>query len=314
MAPLSIDELIDEGDGPSRRNGAVRLGEMPGGAPIDIPVTVIKGIESGPVVWIMAARDGDEVHASLAAMEIQRRILPEDVTGALVVIPIANVPGFGVLSREHPLAPTFLEQQMDDAFFELLSAQGGFFVDLHSAGVPSDTVDWTLYVDRDDVAETMARAYGSPFAYGHRMGGGEGPDPGLLDGALFVRLSRAGLPSILVEAGGGLPPAQATVERVVSGVINVLRQLHAMSGPVEPPTNEQRVLRGFRIVTSSRGGLFTDGVRLGDEVRAGGLLARVIDPYGVVVEEIRAPVSGIILTVPVNPAAGTGTWAFEIGW
>jgi predicted deacylase len=87
-----------------------------------------------------------------------------------------------------------------------------------------------------------------------------------------------------------------------------------MSGPVEPPTNEQRVLRGFRIVTSSRGGLFTDGVRLGDEVRAGGLLARVIDPYGVVVEEIRAPVSGIILTVPVNPAAGTGTWAFEIGW
>ena len=206
MAPLSIDELIDEGDGPSRRNGAVRLGEMPGGAPIDIPVTVIKGIESGPVVWIMAARDGDEVHASLAAMEIQRRILPEDVTGALVVMPIANVPGFGVLSREHPLAPTFLEQQMDDAFFELLSAQGGFFVDLHSAGVPSDTVDWTLYVDRDDVAETMARAYGSPFAYGHRMGGGEGPDPGLLDGALFVRLSRAGLPSILVEAGGGLPP------------------------------------------------------------------------------------------------------------
>jgi hypothetical protein len=29
---------------------------------------------------------------------------------------------------------------------------------------------------------------------------------------------------------------------------------------------------------------------------------------------IVAPVGGVVLTVPVNPAVGTGTWAFEIGW
>ena len=29
---------------------------------------------------------------------------------------------------------------------------------------------------------------------------------------------------------------------------------------------------------------------------------------------IVAPVGGIVLTVPANPAVGTGTWAFEIGW
>ena len=27
--------------------------------------------------------------------------------------------------------------------------RGGSFIDLHSAGVPSDTVDWTLYVEGD---------------------------------------------------------------------------------------------------------------------------------------------------------------------
>ena len=52
----------------------------------------------------------------------------------------------------------------------------------------------------------MARAYASPFLYEHRMGEGEDTDHGLLDGALFVRLSKAGVPSILIEAGGGLPP------------------------------------------------------------------------------------------------------------
>jgi predicted deacylase len=44
------------------------------------------------------------------------------------------------------------------------------------------------------------------------------------------------------------------------------------------------------------------------------VLARIVDPYGDVVEEIIAPSAGVVLTVPVNPAAGTGTWAYEIGW
>jgi uncharacterized protein len=312
MDRLALDDLL-ETEGPARSKGAVRLGEMPGGSAIDVPLTVINGARAGRTVWIMAARDGDEVHASLVAVELQRQLRAEDVSGTIVVMPIGNVPGFGVLSREHPLAPTYLEQQMDDRFFELLSARGGAFVDLHSAGVPSDTIDWTLYVEGDEVAEAMARAYGSPVVYAHRMGGGEGPDPGLLDGALFVRLSEAGMPAILIEAGGGLPPAQATVDRATSGVVNALRELGALPGDVMP-AGQQRTLRGFRIVTPNRGGLFTDGVALGAQVRQGDVMARVIDAYGDVVEEVVAPVGGHVLTVPVNPAAGTGTWAYEIGW
>jgi predicted deacylase len=62
------------------------------------------------------------------------------------------------------------------------------------------------------------------------------------------------------------------------------------------------------------GGFFTDGISLGEEVEVGDVLARVIDAYGDVVEEVTAPVAGVVLTAPVNPAAGTGTWAYEIGW
>src|SRR5262245_39564705 len=285
---------------------------MPGGSAIDVPYTVVRG-EPGPTVWVMAARDGDEVHASLVAMRLQRALEPSAVHGSVVVMPIGNVPGFGVLSREHPLAPTYLESQMDDRYFDVISERGGRFIDLHSAGVPSDTVDWTLNVDGDEVGTGMARAYGSPIVYEHRMGGGEGPDPGLLDGALFVRLSKAGVPSILIEAGGGLPPPPATVDRAFAGVWNVLRTLGTISEWPEP-TPEARVLHGFRIVTPSHGGFFEDGVALGAEVTAGQRLATVVDAYGDVVEEILAPVAGVVLTVPVNPSAGTGTWAYEIGW
>jgi uncharacterized protein len=311
---VSLTELdgLLAGDAQRRATGSLRLGEMPGGSAIDVPYTVIRG-EPGPTVWVMAARDGDEVHASLVAMRLQRALDPSAVRGTVVVMPIGNVPGFGVLSREHPLAPTYLESQMDDRYFDIISERGGRFIDLHSAGVPSDTVDWTLFVDGDEVGAEMARAYGSPFAYEHRMEGGEGPDPGLLDGALFVRLSQAGVPSILIEAGGGLPPSPATVDRAFAGVWNVLRTLGTIDEDVQP-TPEPKVLHGFRIVTPSRGGFFEDGVALADEVTAGQRLATIVDAYGEVVEEILAPVAGVVLTVPVNPAAGTGTWAYEIGW
>jgi len=299
--------------GPARSMGSLHLGEMPGGSRIDVPFTVIRSREPGPTVWMMAARDGDEVHATLIAMELQRRLQPDGVAGTVVVMPIGNVPGFGVLSREHPLAPTYLERQMDDRFFEVISERGGSFIDLHGAGVPSDTVDWTLFVEGDDTGAAMGRAYGSPFLYEHRMGVGEDTDHGLLDGALFVRLSRAGVPSILIEAGGGLPPSVDTVRRAVSGVENVLHELGSVSGAVR--TNpEPRVLRGFRIVTPSRGGLLEPAVVLGEEIVVGQMPARMIDAHGRLIEEIRAPAAGVVLTVPLNPAIGTGSWAYEIGW
>src|SRR4029079_17540223 len=195
-----------------------------------VPCTVFRGREEGPTVWVMAARDGDEVHASLVAMELLRTISPDTLAGTLVVMPVGNVPGFGVLSREHPLAPTYLESQMDDSYFELISERGGSFIDLHSAGVPSDTVDWTLAVRGDETGMAMGRAYGSPFLYEHRMGDPD-TDPGLLDEALFVRLSRADVPSILVESGAGLPPSTATVDRATDGVWNVLRLLGTIGEP-----------------------------------------------------------------------------------
>ena len=312
---MSIEQLdaAVAGEGPLWATGTIALGEMPGGHSIDVPFTVLRGRERDPVVWMMAARDGDEVHATLVAMDLQRRVSPEVIKGSIIVLPIGNVPGFGVLSREHPLAQTYLEREMDERFFEIMSARGGSFIDLHSAGVPSDTVDWTLRVEGDETADEMARAYGSPFVYVHRVGSGEGLDANLLDDALFVRLSRAGMPSILIEAGGGLPPSPRTVRRAASGVENVLRALGSLPGDVAP-TSDQEVLRGFRIVAPARGGILEDATALGERIEAGHVLGRVVDPYGGLVEEIVAPVGGVVLTVPANPAIGTGTWAFEIGW
>src|SRR6185312_12642147 len=103
--------------------------------------------------------------------------------------------------------------------------------------------------------------------------------------------------------GGGLPPSTATVDRATDGAWNVLRLLGTI-GEAARPAPAPRMIHGFRIVTPDRGGLFVDGVPVGAEVSAGDVLARIVDPFGEVIEDLTAPVAGVVLTIPVNPAVG----------
>ena len=122
------------------------------------------------------------------------------------------------------------------------------------------------------------------------------------------------MPSIRIVAGGGPPPSPATVGRAADGVGNVLRRLGVVAGEVAA-ADDRGACGVPGLVTPSRGGLFRDGVALGDEVAEGDRLARIVDAYGETVEEVVTPVAGVVLTIdPLNPAAGTGTWAYETGW
>ncbi len=308
--------LAAVGDAPagSVTRGGWEIAEMPGGGAVELAFAVIRGAEDGPLAWIIGARDGDEVHATFIATEVLRRLRPESVAGTVVVIPVVNVPGFQVLSRSHPLAPSYLGEQLEGSLFAELTGRPGFVIDLHSAGRDAETADWTLHLAEDERASRMARAYCPKISYAHEMGSGSGPNAGLLDGALFVRLSKAGVPAILIEAGGGLPPNPSVISRGAAGVENVLRTIGVLRLGEIDPTPEPRPISNFRIVTPRTGGIVFPYTHLGKDVEEGELIGVVRDLFGETREEIRAPVAGIVLTMTQNPVVGTGSWAFEIGW
>ena len=297
---------------PGRSDGSWRIGEMPGTAAIEVPFTRFGGASDGPRVWIVAARDGDEVHATLAALTLRDRLADEEMAGEVIVIPIANPPAFGVHQRSHPLGPSFLGDRVDGALRAAIVRGSGHLIDIHSAGLDADTIDWVLYRREDEEAASMAAALGFPIAYAHVVGADTGGDGRLLDGALFTQASAAGVPAILVESGGGLPPDPRRIDGVVAGIWNVLGSLGIVGDPPEEPA-APRALETFRIVTSSRGGFLETLAALGDPVEAGDVLGVVRDVVGRVVEELTSPIDGIVLTSVLNPAVGTGTWAFEIG-
>jgi predicted deacylase len=263
-------------------------------------------------VWIVAARDGDEVHSTLVACMVRDRLCEEAIAGEITVVPAANVPAVAVHSRSHPLAPTYLEERIEAALRRRIEQRADALIDLHSAGLDADTLDWTLARAGDDRALAMARAAGSPFTYLHSTNSARADDSArFLDGALFVQASRRGVPSILLESGGGLPPDPVRLAAARDAVLRVLAHLGVLAGA--PTLAETERLETFVVVTTEHGGLLELVVELGERVDAGAALGVVRDLHGDVVEEVRAPLAGVVLTRVLNPAVGTGTWAFEIG-
>ena len=86
------------------------------------------------------------------------------------------------------------------------------------------------------------------------------------------------------------------------GVHNVLRRLQMLPGDPEPPDAAQRTVGSFVWLRSEHEGWWDAAVGAGDEVAEGGLLGRIRNLWGDQLEEIRAPVDGVVLFSTTSPA------------
>ena len=76
-----------------KRSGKFKVGEKAASA-IELPVTIIQGKTSGPTLAVLAGEHGCEYCGIFAAVRIIRDVQPENISGTLVVIPLANPPAF----------------------------------------------------------------------------------------------------------------------------------------------------------------------------------------------------------------------------
>ena len=125
--------------------------------------------------------------------------------------------------------------------------------------------------------------------------------------------SAAGIPSFLLEVGGGQPLDPADIRLQADAVRGLLRKAGVLSGEAQRPV-PNTIVTGYKIVTNARGGFFEAAVKPGDRVHAGSVLGKIFDVYGDTVETMTAPPgTDIVLGVSTYPAAATGGWLFELG-
>jgi predicted deacylase len=289
------------------------------GTPIEMPVAVVRGARPGPRLAVTAGVHGGEYPGIEAAIRTASQLDPADISGTVVIVHIVNVPAFQQRAiyvcpldgknpnRVFPGDPegTASDRLAHTVFTEII-AGSDYYVDLHGGDLNESLVPFTIvasssHPDTDARSLALAQAYGIPYVVRGRVGG-----------ATYAAAAQQGIPAILAEAGGGGILDEASVQRHMRGLLNVLHTTGILPGP-PAPGEPVTVLTGFHWVTSSHTGLFYAEVAPGDRVSRGARVGEIRDYFGRRMTEVTSPEEGIVLFVVTSPATNPKDPLFAVG-
>ena len=302
--------------------GTLPVGEESDGTAVALPIAIATGRRPGPVVWVEASAHGDEYGGPRALQQVLHSLDPETMSGAVVAVMITNVSAFRGLQRVNPSLDDledfgdafpgrerFATERVALAVSSQVKRVANYFIDLHTGGDRFRQLPFVLYAITGGVPESryddLARGFGVPTLWRDTTR--------VFASDATTIFSAAGIPSFLLEVGGGQPLESADLALQADAIRSFLRKVGILPG--EPArVAAYTVVTGYRIVTNSRGGFFEAAVKPGDPIQEGSVLGRIFNVYGDNVETLTAPAgSQIVLGVSTYPATPTGGWLFELG-
>ncbi|GAA3900608.1 succinylglutamate desuccinylase/aspartoacylase family protein [Halomonas cibimaris] len=299
----------------TRRQIDVPVARLYTHTPLHIPVEVVHGRRSGPVLLVCGGIHGDEING----VEIVRRLLHVKsiaaLRGTLIAVPVVNVFGFLQQTRYLPdrrdlnrcfpgseagslggrIAALFRQQIVDHATHIIDLHTGA----LHRTNFPQIRARLTPGSD----TERMADAFGAPVVLNAE----------LRDGSLRHYAQHRHIPVLTYEAGEALRFDEWAIGPGVSGVLRVMRRLGMLTGEHRrrrPAPAE--IANGSGWARAPIDGILRPRVRLGARVARGDLLGRVADPFGNDEGEVRAVADGIVIGTSRLPLVNEGEALFHI--
>lgn len=286
-----------------------------------IPVTVIHGAKPGPVLAAVAGVHGFEFASILAAERLAERVDPAQMSGTLVLVRVANIPGFeGRSPNVNPVDRKNLNrvfpgkadgtqtERIADLIAREVVARSDFLMDVHS-GDGAEFLDAFVGVYGGPLATDfplalkVARGFGFPNLVRYSMETQEQIDRGRSLNRQGVAMGKA---TILVEIGQNGSREEAHVAAIVAGVENALAILGMTAGPMPDTPPAARLFEGTVSATASHSGVFHPA-RVGPRPLAKGDLLGVIHDYtGREVERILSPVDGYALYGITGPPVEAG--------
>ena len=283
---------------------------------LNMPVFVARGSVSGPTLCLTAGVHGDELNG----VEIARRAFAQTdarkLHGTLIVLPAINAEGVRsgnrYLSDRRDLNRAFpgtsggsVAGLIAYAVFSEVLSRCDALVDLHTASNQRANLPQI----RADLTEPAIRALAIHFGLGIVVGG-SGPD-----GSLRREAAKAGISSIIYEAGEPFRFQEDEIERGVQGVLNVMAFLD-MTEQIDQEIPEARIYERSKWIRTAigNGGFFFPTAKLGDLVSAGELLGKIVDPLTDETFEVRAPFPGEIIGMAVPQPVLSGYALFHLAW
>ncbi len=284
----------------------LKISETYLGNDLVLPIRVIRAKRPGPTVFITAAIHGDELNGTgIVHSLLYSEPLPL-VAGTVILAPVLNVFGFESHERYLPdrrdLNRSFpgsengsLASRYAWRIMNAIVGPADYGIDLHSAAIqrtnyPNVRGDMSLPGVR-----RLARAFGCSLIID-----GKGPV-----GSFRREACRAGVPTIILEAGEPWKIEPGVVRIGAQGIRNVLRELEMLPGDLVRPSY-QTVTRKTTWIRATLGGLLKFHVSAGDFVEADQPVASNYSIFGDMANAVKSPVDGIVLGMTTMPAVKPG--------
>lgn len=302
--------------------------EMADGSPVSLPVVLIRGQEDGPTIYLQAGLHGDEV----TGIDILQRALalvdPARLRGTVVALPVAHIPAFltknrsflleergpNDINRIFPGNPKgLMSERMAHILFHEFLLKADYCIDYHCALVGCNIAPFVYVMPDDDENGTlaarvkMAKAFGTPLAYYKSRSSKLGTSN--ISQSFGAQADLHKVPVIMAEMGESGRVTREFVDLGVRGTLNVLVALAMLDGQV--PKVPQRRFTNIKTVHADRGGLLDLHVELGQEVKAGQVIAVVRDVFGDEIESVTSPQDGMALRLMTNTVIYPGA---EVAW
>lgn len=298
----------------SKTSGYISIG----GTPVQMPATLIVGKQPGKQILITGGVHGGEYPCIETAIQLAKRITPEEVSGTILVIHPVNVPAFLAkmqyygpydgknLNRVFPGKATGTVSERIAYAVTQFQKCSDFYIDLHGGDIHESLVPFVIYsnLGGEKLAEQSRKAsalVGFPYVVGSVS------DNGSIGGA-----ATAGIPGFLAELGQCGRWSDEEVEEYVNGTLNVLRSFEVVKGAVVE-NRDVVFLSKMAVMTADQEGCWYPFKKLQDKVKKGEKLGEIRDFFGNTLGEYKAEEDGILLYLVTSLAITKGDPLTAIG-
>ena len=281
--------------------------------PTQLPVRVIRGKRSGPIVFISAAIHGDELNGIEIIRRFRKLNILNKLRGTLILVPIVNVYGIMTLSRYLPdrrdlnrsfpgSAKGSLAGRVAKIFFDEIVQKCDLGIDLHTASIHKSNLPQVRTNIDNQYTFGLAKAFGAPVVLHSE----------LRDGSLRAVAQEEGVPILLYEAGEALRFDETSIRIGVQGLINVLRANEMLPKVLRKTKKIPLITRSSRWIRSSESGMLRTIKALGDTVEKNEIIAYIDEPLDDAIYEILSPFDGVIIGKSEIPLVQAGDAVFHI--
>ena len=291
-----------------------------------IPITVINGAFKGKTLALVAGVHGYEYPPILALYRLKKLVRPEGLSGTLVMVHVANLPGFQKriiyynpydwknLNRVFPGNPEGSQaERIAFVLVEEVVKKSDALIDLHCGDGNEALIPycyWMLSGNKklDGLSKQMVLAFGIKHIIIDESRTKDVTASKYLGNTAVLHSK----PAITTESGYLGKTDEESIVRNIQGILGVMRLFRMIAG--EPKMVKEPIwIDKYEVIYSDCDGLFYPLTEMGYYVKEGEKVGYVTDYLGEICREYRAPFTGILLYILNTPPANKGEPLFEVG-